>query len=168
MPEPKPKPAINIRELTGFDDLSKVEAVEKEVWGLSDLDVTPLTLIIATKEAGSIWLGAFDGEELVGFAFGLLGTEDGRASVHSHMLAVRKPYRDLNLGHRLKLAQRERALAMRLNGVRIEEITWTFDPLQSKNAHLNFAKLGVVSNSYKIDFYGPQTSSLLHQNSTHR
>jgi len=168
MPEPKPKTAITIRELTSFDDLSKVEAVEKEVWGLSDLDATPLTLVIATKAAGSLWLGAFDGDKLIGFAFGLLGTEEGRAIIHSHMLAVRGPYRDLNLGHRLKLAQRECALAMRVNGMRIEEMTWTFDPLQSKNAHLNFAKLGVVSNSYKIDFYGPQTSSVLHQNSTDR
>src|SRR5206468_1728913 len=62
-----------------------------------------------------------------------------------------------------KVAQRERALAMR-----IAEMTWTFDPLQSRNAHLNFSKLGVISNSYRIDFYGPETSSLLHRNSTDR
>jgi predicted GNAT superfamily acetyltransferase len=79
------------------------------------------------------------------------------------MLAVREPYRDLDLGYKLKLAQREQALAM---GIR--QISWTFDPLQSKNAHLNFAKLGVVSDKYKIDFYGPETSSVLHRNSTDR
>jgi predicted GNAT superfamily acetyltransferase len=54
------------------------------------------------------------------------------------------------------------------NGLRIKEMTWTFDPLQSRNAHLNFAKLGVVSESYKVDFYGPETSSVLHRNSTDR
>src|SRR5436189_6038527 len=87
--------------------------------------------------------------------------EQGHQMLHSHMLAVREPYRDLDVGHTLKLAQRDRALAMR-----IQEITWSFDPLQSKNAHLNFGKLGVISSSDKIDFYGPETSSVLHRNST--
>jgi len=113
-------------------------------------------------------LGAFDGAALAGFAFGFLGIEQGQAMVHSHMLAVRQPYRDRDVGYKLKLAQRERALAMRVNDFRISEMTWTFDPLQSKNAHLNFAKLGVVSNTYKIDFYGPQTPSILHRNGTDR
>ena len=152
-----------IRDIESFDELRKIAAVEKEVWGLSDQDLMPLTLIVASKEAGNIWLGAFDGAALVGFAFGFLGREHGRTIIHSHMLAVREPYRDLDLGLKLKLAQRERALAM---GIR--QMTWTFDPLQSKNAHLNFAKLGVVSDKYKIDFYGPETSSVLHRNSTDR
>ena len=168
MPEPKPKPAIVIRDLQSFEDLKQVEAVEREVWGLSEQDAIPLTLAIATREAGSIWLGAFDGAALAGFAFGFLGIEQGQAMVHSHMLAVRQPYRDRDVGYKLKLAQRERALAMRVNDFRISEMTWTFDPLQSKNAHLNFAKLGVVSNTYKIDFYGPQTPSILHRNGTDR
>jgi predicted GNAT superfamily acetyltransferase len=175
--------AITIRDLHSVEDLKQVEEVEREVWGLSDLDTTPLTLAIATKEAGSIWVGAFDGGKLAGFAFGFLGMEHGQLIVHSHMLAVREPYRNSRLGYKLKLAQRERALALRVedsritdvrtnevraNGVRIREMTWTFDPLQSRNAHLNFAKLGVVSDSYKIDFYGPETSSVLHRNGTDR
>jgi predicted GNAT superfamily acetyltransferase len=178
MAEPKQKSAVTIRDLQSFEDMKQVEAVEREVWGLSDLDSTPLTLAIATKEAGSIWVGAFDGARLVGFAFGFLGTEQGQLIVHSHMLAVLEPYRNTRLGYKLKLAQRERALALRIddsritaarpNGVRIHEMTWTFDPLQSKNAHLNFGKLGVVSQSYKIDFYGPETSSVLHRNGTDR
>jgi len=162
MKEATPK-SIIIRDLDSYADLEQVEAVEREVWGLADRDVIPLTLIIATKEAGSIWVGAFDGLELAGFAFGFLGMEHGSLILHSHMLAVREPYRDLDLGRRLKLAQRERALTMR-----IQEMTWTFDPLQSKNAHLNFGKLGVVSDVYRIDFYGPETSSVLHQNGTDR
>jgi predicted GNAT superfamily acetyltransferase len=168
MPEPLPRSAIAIHDLETFDDLKLVEAVEREVWELSDLDTTPLTLTVATHAAGSIWLGAFDGPKLVGFAFGLLGLEHGRAIVHSHMLAVLAPYRDLHLGYKLKLAQRERVLAIRINGSRISEMTWTFDPLQSKNAHFNFARLGVISSDYKIDFYGPETSSILHRNGTDR
>jgi len=178
MAETKSKPAVTIRDLQSFEDLKQVEEVEREVWGFSDLDTTSLTLAIATKEAGSIWVGAFDGARLVGFAFGFLGTEHGQLIVHSHMLAVREPYRNSRLGYKLKLAQRERALALRIdvgriddvriNDSRISEMTWTFDPLQSRNAHLNFAKLGVVSESYKVDFYGPETSSVLHRNGTDR
>src|SRR6266480_4694374 len=163
MPEPKSKPAVVIRDLQSLDDLRKVETLEQEVWGLSDRDVLPLTMSVAAKEAGSIWLGAFDGPQLVAFAFGFLGLEDGQVMVHSHMLAVRDEYRDLDLGYKLKLAQRERALSMR-----VHSMTWTFDPLQSRNAHLNFGKLGVISDRYKIDFYGPETSSVLHRNSTER
>jgi predicted GNAT superfamily acetyltransferase len=176
MAEAKTKSAVTIRDLT-FEDLKQVDEVEREVWGLSDIDTTPLTLVIATKEAGSIWVGAFDGTKLVGFAFGFLGLEGGRLIVHSHMLAVREPYRNLDLAYNLKLAQRERALAIRIDDgradsrtsdIRISEMTWTFDPLQSRNAHLNFTKLGVVSESYKVDFYGPETSSVLHRNGTDR
>lgn len=168
MAENKPKPAITIRDLRSFDDLKQVEAVEREVWGLSELDAMPLTFTVASREAGAIWLGAFDGEKMVGFAFGFLGVEHGQLNVHSHMLAVLEPYRTLNLGYKLKLAQRERVLALRASGMRVEEITWTFDPLQGRNAHLNFAKLGVISDQYKVDFYGPETSSILHRNGTDR
>lgn len=159
----KPKPVVVIRDLESFDDLKQVENVEREVWGLADIDVLPLSMTIATRAAGSIWLGAFDKDRLVGFAFGFLGLEHGHLMLHSHMLAVQGEYRDLNLGLKLKLAQRERALA-----TGIQEMTWTFDPLQSKNAHFNFSKLGVVCDTYKVDFYGSETSSVLHRNGTDR
>jgi predicted GNAT superfamily acetyltransferase len=168
MAENKPKTAVTIRDLQSIGDLQQVEAVEREVWGLSELDTMPLTFTVASREAGAIWLGAFDGAKLVGFAFGFLGTDHGQLNLHSHMLAVLAPYRTLNLGYKLKLAQRERVLGLRANGLRVEEITWTFDPLQSRNAHLNFAKLGVISDQYKADFYGPETSSVLHRNGTDR
>lgn len=161
--KPKSHHSIIIRELQSFEDLQKVGPLEKEVWGLSGEDVLPLTMIVATHAAGSIWIGAFERDELIGFAFGFPGLEHGRLMIHSHMLAVRKEYRNLELGYTLKLAQREKALSLK-----IKEMTWTFDPLQSKNAHLNFSKLGVISQSYRPDFYGPSTSSALHQNSTDR
>jgi predicted GNAT superfamily acetyltransferase len=168
MPNPAAKPSIVLRDLETFDDLKQVEAVEREVWGLSELDTMPLTMTIASREAGGIWIGAFDEAKLVGFAFGFLGLEQGRLGVHSHMLAVLERYRSMDLGYKLKLAQRERILALRTNDTRISEMSWTFDPLQSRNAHLNFAKLGVISEAYKVDFYGPETSSVLHRNGTDR
>jgi predicted GNAT superfamily acetyltransferase len=158
-----PVPQIVVRDLKGFDEFRQLKAVEQEVWGMADEDSIPLTLAIACKAAGNIFVGAFDKEKLVGFAFGFLGREHGQTMIHSHMLAVLDPYRHLDLGSRLKQAQRERAMAMG-----VHEMTWTFDPLQSRNAHFNFAKLGVVSDSYKVDFYGPETSSMLHRNGTDR
>jgi len=163
MPDQPPKPPLTIRDLTSIEDLTQAIQVEKEVWGSDDLDLMSLTFAIAAREAGNLWIGAFDGPKLAGYVFAFHALEDGKPSLHSHMLAVREQYREYDLGTKLKLAQRERALALHLH-----EITWTFDPLQSKNAHLNFAKLGVVCDKYKVDFYGASTSSLLHQNSTDR
>jgi predicted GNAT superfamily acetyltransferase len=158
---------IGIRDLKSIEDLSQLRGVEKEVWGMADEDTLPLTLAIACKAAGNIFVGAFDTskdkDKLVGFAFGFLGREHGTTTIHSHMLAVLDAYRHLDLGTRLKQAQRERAMAMG-----VHEMTWTYDPLQSRNAHFNFAKLGVVSDTYKVDFYGPETSSMLHRNGTDR
>jgi predicted GNAT superfamily acetyltransferase len=154
---------ITIRDLQSIDDFIQLRAVEKEVWGLTDDDTLPLTLAIACQAAGNIFLGAFDQDKLVGFAFGFLGRERGQTIIHSHMLAVLDAYHHLDLGLRLKQAQRERALALG-----VQEITWTYDPLQSRNAHFNFAKLGVLSDTYHVDFYGPETSSMLHQNGTDR
>ena len=154
---------IGIRDLKSIDDLTQLKAVEKEVWGMADEDSLPLTLAIALKAAGNIFVGAFDKDKLVGFAFGFLGREHGQTTIHSHMLAVLDAYRRLDLGTRLKQAQRERAMAMG-----VHEMTWTYDPLQSRNAHFNFSKLGVVSDLYRVDFYGPETSSVLHRNGTDR
>jgi predicted GNAT superfamily acetyltransferase len=159
----RPAQPIVIRDLESFNDLCQVKAVEKEVWGMADDDSLPMTLAIACKAAGSIFVGAFDGDKLVGFAFGILGREHGQTTIHSHMLAVLERYRQHDLGLKLKHAQRERTL-----GLGIREMTWTYDPLQSRNAHFNFAKLGIVSDTYKVDFYGPETSSLLHRNGTDR
>ena len=147
-----------IREAETESEFHEIEEIQREVWGFSDLDIVPAATLIATQWAGGMALGAFEGERMVGFAYGFPAHEEGRLSIHSHMLAVRTEYRNLKIGFLLKLAQRERALEMG-----VTEITWTFDPLQSLNAHLNFAKLGVISRRYIVNFYGEATSSPLHQ-----
>jgi len=154
---------IVIRDIEGVAELRAVEALQKEVWGSDDLDVVPLTLLVASRAVGATLIGAYDGGRLVGFVYGFTGYEHGQVTHHSHMLAVKPAYRNHQLGFKLKLAQRERVLAQG-----ITRITWTFDPLQSLNAHLNFGKLGVVSDSYKTNFYGQATSSFLHQAGTDR
>lgn len=140
-----------------------VETLQQEVWEFADLDVVPRTIFVASREVGAVLVGAYDGSTLVGFVYGFPGFENGKAVHHSHMLAVKPEYRSSNLGYKLKLAQRDRVLAQGIN-----QITWTFDPLQSRNAYFNFAKLGVIADSYRVDFYGPATSSFLHQAGTDR
>ena len=155
--------SIVIREIEGSSEIRAAEELQKEVWGLPDLDVVPNTQLIAAKAAGGVLIGAFDDNVLIGFVYGFVGCENGRMTHHSHMLAVKPAYRNLSLGYRLKRAQRDFVLAQG-----ITEMTWTFDPLQSLNAHFNFARLGVVSDRYLIDFYGSDAASFLHQNGTDR
>lgn len=154
---------IVIRDISGMADMRSVEVLQKDVWGLPDLDVVPLTQLAAAKASGGVVIGAFDREVLAGFAYGFAGYEEGRVTHHSHMLAVRPEYRSLNVGYRLKLEQRERVLEQG-----IDRMTWTFDPLKSLNAYLNFNKLGVVSDRYFVNFYGEDSPSFLHSSGTDR
>src|SRR6185436_16422619 len=152
------KPGIAIRDIESISEMREVESLQQAAWRFDDRDIVPLAMLVATREVGAILVGAFDGPSLIGFAYSFVGREDGQLVHHSHMLAVMPSHRNLNLGYRLKLAQRERAMAQGIN-----RMTWTFDPLQSLNAHFNFAKLGVLADTYKINFYGETTSSFLHQ-----
>ena len=151
-------PTIKIQPIHSVSQMKELERLQQDVWGWNDLDTTPLMDFIILKELGGELLGAFEGESLIGFAFGFVGYDEGQLVFHSHMLAVHPSRRECGLGFRLKLAQRVAALERGF-----ERITWTFDPLQSTNAHLNLHKLGVVANRYKVNFYGEQTSSMLHR-----
>ena len=154
---------IRIRDIDSVAEMRDVEGLQKEVWGIPDLDVVPLTQLVAVKEAGGVLIGAFDGGVMVGFVYGFPSFEHGRLAHHSHMLAVKPAYRNFDLGRRLKLAQRDGVISQG-----IELISWTFDPLQSLNAHFNFNKLGVVADRYLPDFYGREAASFLHQTGTDR
>lgn len=157
------KTSIIIRDARGQAEMRAIEELQKEVWGIPEIEVVPTTQLVAAQAAGGVLLGAFDGGILAGFAYGFPGYEHGRATHHSHMLAVKPAYRNFDLGQKLKLAQREHVLAQG-----IETMTWTFDPLQSLNAYFNFSKLGVVSDCYFVNFYGEEAASFLHQTGTDR
>ncbi|HEX7177987.1 MAG TPA: GNAT family N-acetyltransferase [Pyrinomonadaceae bacterium] len=154
---------ISIRDIVEVEEMRAVEELQMEVWGMPERDIVSVFMLRATNAAGGVLVGAFDGATLAGFAYGFVGLEDGRAILHSDMLAVLPAYRGRDVGYRLKLAQRERALA---RGLRV--MTWTFDPLQARNARLNFGKLGVVSARYFVNFYGERSSSFLHSTGTDR
>jgi predicted GNAT superfamily acetyltransferase len=147
-----------IRETRTEPEFHAIEDIQREAWQFSDLDIVPFASLIASQWAGAVVLGAFEGDTMIGFVYGFPAFEHRRASIHSHMLAVRNEWRNMQAGFYLKLAQRQWVLERGLN-----EITWTFDPLQSLNAHLNFAKLGVISRRYIVNFYGETSSSPLHQ-----
>jgi predicted GNAT superfamily acetyltransferase len=154
---------ISIRSVTTIAEMKVVEDLQREVWVVPDIEIVPFSHMIAAVTAGGVLLGAFDGEKMVGFAYGFVGYENSQMTHHSHMLAVKPEYRNYKLGERLKRAQREFVLRQ---GISL--MSWTFDPLQSLNAYFNFNKLGVISDTYFVDFYGDDAPSFLHRNSTDR
>ncbi len=156
---------VDVRELTTMDECREVAVLERAIWGYTDAeDVVPPPVLMVSAKRGGILLGAFDERgAMVGFVYSIPGVRDGRLTQWSHMLGVLPGVREHGIGLRLKLAQRERALAMG-----IELIEWTFDPLQAMNAHLNFAKLGVVVEEYERNVYGNSTSPLHHGTPTDR
>jgi len=161
---------IQIRDLTSIDEFRQVVELEKTIWGYTDQgDLVTVPVFIFTVHRGATLVGAFDHSSLetgpgrmVGFAYAVVGMKTGKPMMWSHMAGVLPEFRG-GLGLRLKLAQRDRALAQGY-----DLIEWTFDPLQAMNAHFNFAKLGGVVEEYAPDFYGASTSVLHHGTPTDR
>jgi predicted GNAT superfamily acetyltransferase len=149
-----PDPVV-IRHCRGLDELRACVALQKEVWNFSDAELVPLRMFVVAEKVGGQVMGAFSDGDMVGFALSVPGTRSGHVYLHSHMLAVRKEHRNSGLGRRLKLLQREDALARG-----IELIEWTFDPLEIKNAYLNIERLGAIARRYTINQYGITSSPL--------
>jgi len=146
---------IEVRPCRGLEELRACVALQKDVWNFSDAELVPLRMFVVADKVGGQILGAFDGGVMVGFALSVPGTRSGHIYLHSHMLAVRADHRNRGLGRRLKLLQREDALARG-----IELIEWTFDPLEIKNAFLNIERLGAIARRYTINQYGITSSPL--------
>jgi len=146
---------IVVRPCRGLDEVRACVALQKEVWNISDAELVPLRLFVVAEKIGGQVMGAFRGKELVGFAMALPGLRGSRAYLHSQMLAVREQYRNHGLGKRLKLCQRDDALARGL-----ELMEWTFDPLEIKNSYLNLERLGAIARRYSRNQYGPTSSPL--------
>jgi predicted GNAT superfamily acetyltransferase len=144
-----------IRKCSGVDEFRECVELQKEVWKFDDVDVVPLRMFVVAEKIGGQIIGSFHDRSMVGFALSIPGTRNGHPYLHSHMLAVRESFRNAGLGRRMKLAQRDDALARGF-----ELIEWTFDPLEIKNAHLNIAKLGVIVRRYTINQYGQSSSPL--------
>jgi predicted GNAT superfamily acetyltransferase len=152
-------PDLTVRILETNQELSAVEELQRAVWPGSETDVVPAHLMITAVHNGGLAIGAFDDEKLVGFVFGFPGIEstpDGPRPKHcSHMAGVLSGYQDRGLGFALKRAQWQ---MVRHQG--LDHITWTYDPLLSRNAHLNISRLGAVCSTYRRAEYGDMRDSL--------
>ncbi len=150
---------FTIRHLHELYEFQQCVDIQGAVWGYEDNDIVPRRMFLLAQRIGGQVIGGFkqDGTDrtMAGFAMALPAYRDGQVYLHSHMLAVLPEYRNSGLGKRLKLAQRDDALARG-----IERMEWTYDPLEIKNAYLNLAKLGAISRRYQPDFYGPSSSPL--------
>ncbi|HWF10903.1 MAG TPA: GNAT family N-acetyltransferase, partial [Bryobacteraceae bacterium] len=143
-------------ELSEEAELRETVALQKIIWGWDDADLIPFRMLVVATKIGGQLLGAFDGDRLIAFCLAIPGLKgDGRVYLHSHMLGVLPEYRNAGLGSRLKLRQKEDALARG-----IDLIEWTFDPLELKNAYFNIERLGVVIRQYVRNQYGISTSAL--------
>ena len=155
--------AFTYRDLTTLEDFAQVVELERQIWGPGYDEVVPVPILAVSVHRGGILIGAFDGGRMIGFVYSLPAIKDGKATQWSHMAGVLAEYRSAGLGRTLKLLQRDRTLAMGL-----DLIEWTYDPLQAMNAHLNFAKLGVVADEYAENIYGTSSSPLHQGNPTDR
>ncbi|MGB6523376.1 MAG: hypothetical protein WBE87_00510 [Candidatus Acidiferrales bacterium] len=144
---------ITVRHCASLAEYEECVRLQLITWG-EDL-VVPSGLFVVARETGGQTLGAFAGEQMVGFTLGLAGIHDGRPIIHSHTTAVLADFRDRGVGRMLKLAQRNDALA---RGIHLVE--WTFDPLELKNAHFNINRLGAVVKRFIPNCYGITQSPL--------
>ncbi len=148
---------LEIRVLTTLDEFDQTLDLQKRIWGFDESDVVAPRLFSIYRHVGGSVLGAFFGEEMVGYTLAFAGFKsDHSVYWHSHMAGVVPELQGRGIGRRLKLRQRAEALAAGIN-----LIEWTFDPLQMRNAFFNIERLGVVVREYIPNLYGV-TSSKLH------
>jgi predicted GNAT superfamily acetyltransferase len=150
---------LTIQLIETPEEMTQIEDLQRTIWPESETDVVPLHMLITAVHNGGLVLGAFEAEKLIGFLFGfpgLEGTPDGPRPKHcSHMMGILPDHRDSGAGFALKRAQWQ---MVRHQG--LDHITWTYDPLLSRNAHLNIAKLGAVCTTYRRAEYGEMRDGL--------
>ncbi|HKF52772.1 MAG TPA: hypothetical protein VKB26_10705 [Candidatus Acidoferrales bacterium] len=144
---------ITVRHCSTLEEYEECERLQLVTWGQDQ--VVPVPLFVVARETGGQTLGAFAGNQMVGFTLGLVGILEGKPIIHSHMTAVLAEFRDRGIGRMLKLAQRNDCL-----GRGIHLVEWTFDPLELKNAHFNINRLGAVVRRYIPNCYGVTESPL--------
>lgn len=148
------KNEIIIRECQTLDELHECVSLQREVFALPEVEISPVRHFIVTKNAGGFTLGAYASGELIGFVLSVSAVLRGERALYSHMTAVRKGYQGSGIGARLKWAQRERALSEN-----IKYIKWTFQPILARNAFFNLEKLGAEIREYEPNFYGTDYST---------
>jgi len=146
---------VAVRKIEKPEDFSNCENIQRKAWGMKNIEIVPFHFLITVQRAGGVVLGAYRGNELIGFCFGFIGYDGSKYYLHSHMNAVIPEKQHKGVGYLLKLKQREHALQKGF-----DLIKWTFDPLEGVNANLNFRKLGVISRTYIPNCYGEMRTKL--------
>lgn len=146
---------LQLRSCSTLEEFNDCLELQREVWGFSDLELVPLRVFSLAAKIGGQVIGAWDGDTIVGFALSVPGTHRRYPYLHSHMLGVKESHRNTGLGRRIKLFQREDAIARGY-----DLIEWTFDPLEIKNAYFNLERLGAIARRYNLNQYGITTSPL--------
>jgi predicted GNAT superfamily acetyltransferase len=147
---------ILIRKLREYPEFERLLRIQREVWKHRDADLTPTHQYCIHSRMGAIVLGAFVGGTLAGFVYSFPALLEGVHTQHSHLLGVLPEFRGLGIGKKLKLAQRREVLKQ---GIGL--ITWTYDPMQARNANLNLNALGARSRTYLPNLYGTKTALCL-------
>ena len=140
---------IEIREVTAIEEYDACIRLQREVFGLPDLEISPRRHLIVSHQAGGWTLGAFVEGKLVGFVHHLAAVRGDEIFGYSHMMAVAAEFQNHGIGARLKWAQRARALSEGRDFIK-----WTFEPTRARNAYFNLNRLGVVVREYAVNFYG--------------
>lgn len=145
---------IEVRECTKLEELLLCQELQKEVFGLPEIEVSPVRHMVVTRSAGGFVLGAFAEERLVGFVLSVPGFDKKKKFYYSHMTAVAKDFQNYGIGSKLKWAQRNFALTQD-----VSLIKWTFQPILARNAHFNLNRLGATIGKYVPNFYGTDYST---------
>ena len=145
---------IEVREVATIAEYDACIKLQRDVFGLPDLEISPRRHLIVSREAGGWTLAAFVEEKLVGFVHHLAAARGDEVFGYSHMMAVAAEFQNHGVGARLKWAQRARALSEGRDFIK-----WTFEPLRARNAHFNLNRMGVVVRSYAVNFYGTDYST---------
>ena len=140
---------MEIRQVRSIEEYDACVRLQREVFGLPDLEISPRRHLIVSEQAGGWTLGAFADGKLVGFVHHLAAVHENEIFGYSHMMAVANEFQNQGVGTRLKWAQRERALREGRTFIK-----WTFEPVRARNAHFNLNRLGVVVKTYAVNFYG--------------
>ena len=148
--------SIVIEDLLAMEQFSEVVRVQETIWGFSEIDLLPVRFFVVASKIGGQVFGAYDAGRMIAFCLAIPGLKpNGKAYLHSHMLGVLPEYRNSGVGRRLKLHQRDNAMARG-----IDLIEWTFDPLEIKNAYFNIVRLGAIVRRYVRNQYGITSSPL--------
>ena len=143
-------PPVEVRLVRTHDEFAACEAMSRDIWGAAERNVVPRELLLTMQHNGGLVHGAFlSTGRLVGFCFAFLGMRDGQLRLCSHQLGVLPEFRGTGIGIALKQAQRYDALRLGY-----ELVTWTFDPLEARNAYINLHRLGCIARLYDRDHYG--------------